>query len=100
MAHFAELNESNQVIQVLVINNEDINDPDNTRGLLAEPDGLALLETLYGAGKTWKQSSINENFRGTHAIIEGTYNAEYDKFVPPGIELDENGDYIPPTEQN
>ena len=34
----------------------------------------------------------------THAIEEGTYNSEYDKFVPPNIELDENGDYIPPTE--
>tara|TARA_Y100000004_G_scaffold183960_1_gene232386 strand:- start:502 stop:798 length:297 start_codon:yes stop_codon:yes gene_type:complete len=98
MAHFAELDENNVVLQVVVINNADINDPDNTRGLLAEPEGLALLETLYGAGRIWKQSSINENFRGTHAIEEGTYNSEYDKFVPPNIELDENGDYIPPTE--
>ena len=92
MAHFAELDENNVVLQVVVINNADINDPDN------EAEGLALLETLYGADRIWKQSSINENFRGTHAIEEGTYNSEYDKFVPPNIELDENGDYIPPTE--
>ena len=98
MAHFAELDENNEVLRVVVINNEDINDPDNTRGLLAEPDGIELLTELYGPDKIWKQSSINENFRGTHAIETGTYNEEYDKFVPPNIELDENGDYIPPTE--
>jgi len=98
MAHFAELNDENEVLQVVVINNEDINDADNTRGLLAEAEGITFLETLYGSGKIWKQSSINENFRGTHAIEGGTYNQEYDKFVPPNIELDENGDYIPPTD--
>ena len=98
MAHFAELDENNNVIHILVVNNEDINDPDNTRGLLAEAEGIAFLESVFGSGKTWKQSSINANFRGTHAIEEGTYNATFDKFVPPGIELDESGEYIPPEE--
>ena len=98
MAHFAELNDDNEVLRVVVINNDDINDPDNERGLLAEPDGLTFLASLYGDDLIWKQSSINENFRGTHAIEGGTYNEEYDIFIPPNIELDENGDYIPPTE--
>tara|TARA_R100000406_G_C3002626_1_gene95122 strand:- start:188 stop:484 length:297 start_codon:yes stop_codon:yes gene_type:complete len=98
MAHFAQLDENNEVVRIIVINNEDINDPDNTRGLLAESEGIQLCKTLYGSDTNWKQTSINDNFRGMCAIEEGTYNAEHDKFVGPGIELDENGDYISPDD--
>ena len=36
--------------------------------------------------------------RGHELILRIENNEEYDIFVPPNIELDENGDYIPPTE--
>jgi hypothetical protein len=73
MAHFAELDENNKVIQVLVVRNEDA--PDEATG----KDYLSQL----GFQGTWVQTSYNNNFRGKFATINDTYDAENDEFVAP-----------------
>ena len=71
MAHFAELDENNIVIRVLVTDN---NDP-------AGDEGYSwLVENLGG---TWVQTSYNDNFRGKFAGIGYSYNEELDAFIPP-----------------
>lgn len=74
MAHFAELDENNKVIQVIVVKN-DVLDVDNE-----EKTGLDFLSTLF-PNKKFKQTSYNASFRGKHAAIGDTYNAEIDEFI-------------------
>lgn len=79
MAHFAQLNESNNVIQVIVINNSDCGDlpfPES------ESVGIAYIETFL-PGHSWKQTSYNNNFRKRYAGVGYAYSSEYDAFIPP-----------------
>lgn len=80
MAHFAQLNSSNTVINVIVVNNEVIGDtpfPDS------EPIGIAFCQQLYGSATKWKQTSYNANFRGNYASPGYIYDLTLDKFIPP-----------------
>ena len=80
MAHFAQLNETNLVIEVIVVNNATIDDlpfPES------EPVGVAFCQSLYGANTIWKQTSYNGNFRANYAGYGYTYNLALDAFVPP-----------------
>ena len=71
MSHWAELDESNKVIRVLVGDN---NDP-------AGDEGYSwLMENLGG---TWVQTSYNGNFRYNYAGIGFTYDVEADAFIGP-----------------
>ena len=79
MAHFAEIDENNKVLRVIVVANEDCGDLDFPE---SEPIGQAFIESL-GLGGTWKQTSYNNNFRGTYAGIGFTYDAANDVFVAP-----------------
>lgn len=80
MAHFAQLDESNNVIQVIVINN---NDTLNVDGQEDENVGIAFCKSLFGENTIWKQTSYNANFRKNYAGTGFKYNAEYDAFEPP-----------------
>ena len=81
MAHFAELDASNVVVQVIVISNDDCGGGDFPE---SEAAGQAFINTLPPhAGKIWKQTSYNGNFRGRYAGIGFTYNAEFDAFITP-----------------
>lgn len=73
MAHFAQLDENNKVIQVLVVRNEDA--PDETTG----KEYIASI----GFEGTWVQTSYNNNFRGKFATINDSYDSEKDEFVAP-----------------
>jgi hypothetical protein len=92
MAHFAQLNETNNVIQIDVVNNEVIN---NLPFPESEPIGVAFLKNLYGEATNWVQTSYNNNFRGIYAVIGGFYDPELDVFVVvkpfPSWVRDENG---------
>lgn len=80
MAHFAELNDNNIVLQVIVVANAAIDDlpfPDS------EPVGIAFCQTLYGENTIWKQTSYNANFRKNFAGIDFIYDATLDAFIPP-----------------
>jgi len=81
MAHFAQLNDDNIVQQVIVIANELVSDPapDN------EQSGIDFIANTLKLGGVWKQTSYNNNFRGTYAGIGYTYDAVNDVFVAPTV---------------
>lgn len=84
MAHFAELDENNLVLRVLVVNNDMMLDE---QGQESEAVGIAFLKSLYGQDTRWLQTSYNNNFRKNYAGPGYTYDPVKDVFVypkPPG----------------
>jgi hypothetical protein len=71
MAHFAQLDNDNKVINVVVTDN---NDPNGDEGY------QWLLDNLGG---TWVKTSYNANIRGKFAGLGDTYDADNDVFVSP-----------------
>lgn len=91
MAHFAELDDNNKVLRVVVVGNEDI----TVDGVEVEAKGIEFLKNLLGG--RWIQTSYNNNFRGKYADIGNIYDPINDIFVDPNvISLEEEG--IAPTE--
>jgi hypothetical protein len=80
MAHFAQLDETNTVLQVIVVNNDVIN---NAQGLDGEAIGIAFCQSLYGANTSWKQTSYNGTFRKNLAGMGYLYDPIRDAFIPP-----------------
>ncbi len=78
MAHFAQLDSNNVVIQVIVVDNKDTADAYGTE---KEHIGAAFCERVLGG--TWKQTSYNGNKRKNYAGIGYTYREDIDAFVPP-----------------
>lgn len=78
MAHFAELDENNVVLRVIVVDTKDNSTAD---GVEKESIGQAFCERLFG-GK-WLQTSYNHNMRVRYAGIGYTYNETLDAFIPP-----------------
>jgi hypothetical protein len=79
MAHFAQLDESNKVIQVIVVSNDAI---DNLPFPDSELVGVEFCKLLYGQDTVWKQTSYNKNFRVHFAGIGYSYDENYDAFIP------------------
>lgn len=75
MAHFAQLDEYNYVIQVIVVANEDTADKNGNED---EAIGQAFCEQIFGG--RWVQTSYNANFRGKYAGIGDYYDEERDIF--------------------
>lgn len=81
MAHFAEVDENNIVLRVLVVDD------------LHESDGQNFLANTLGLGGTWLKTSYNTQagvhinggtpFRKNYAGIGYTYDAERDAFIAP-----------------
>jgi hypothetical protein len=71
MSHWAELDDTNTVLRVVVCDN---NDPNGDEGYQWLIDNL---------GGRWIQTSYNNNFRGIFAGIGYTYDQENDVFVKP-----------------
>jgi hypothetical protein len=78
MAHFAQLDENNVVMQVIVVNNAELLDES---GQESEAKGIAFCQALFGG--VWKQTSYNGNIRKNYAGVGYTYDANIDAFVPP-----------------
>ena len=78
MAHFAELNENNEVLRVIVVANPELLDGE---GVEQESLGISFCNTLFGG--TWKQTSYNNNIRKNFAGVGFTYDSERDAFIPP-----------------
>lgn len=76
MAHFAELDENNNVTQVIVVHNNEL----LVDGVETESKGVDFLESLFGH-RRWKQTSYNGNMRGRYAGIGMKYDSERDEFV-------------------
>ena len=92
MAHFAELDENNKVIQVIVISNDETHNED---GVEDEALGIAFCKKLFGENTKWVQTSYNHNLRGRFAGIGMTYDAKKDEFIPDAIP----SKVITPTEE-
>ena len=81
MAHFARV-ENGIVQQVIVVSNDDCAGGDFPE---SEAAGQAFIASIGLSGE-WRQTSYNNNFRGTYAGIGFTYDAVNDVFVAPTIE--------------
>tara|TARA_B100000287_G_scaffold163214_1_gene153967 strand:- start:1824 stop:2333 length:510 start_codon:yes stop_codon:yes gene_type:complete len=82
MAHFAEIDENNIVIQTVVVANDIIADGRFASGE-SEQKGIDFLKDLFPDSKTWVQTSYNQNFRGQFGGVGSKYDATLDKFQPP-----------------
>jgi len=78
MAHFAELDNNNVVLRVIVVSNNELLDES---GQESEAKGIAFCQSLFGG--EWKQTSYNANLRKNYAGIGYSYNADLDAFIPP-----------------
>ena len=79
MAHFAELDQNNIVLRVIVVANEALEYkefPDS------ESHAMEYLHQWFGSNTVWKQTSYNNRFRGNFAGIGMKYYTEYDLFMP------------------
>jgi hypothetical protein len=80
MAHFAELNENNEVLRVIVVDN---NDTSNSDGEEIEQIGISFLKGLFGNDTNWKQTSYNGNFRFRYAGVGYSYDETLNAFITP-----------------
>ena len=100
MAHFAELDNNNIVIRVVVVGN----DVETAAGPLGQNDMHVDGETWcinFFKGGTWKQTSYNNNFRKQYCGKGYTFDSAKDKFICPqpyaSWSLDGNDDWQAPV---
>ena len=100
MAHFAELNSSNEVLRVVVISNDDVNANGGDQHADAETFVATIVSHATG-GTAWKQTSYNNNFRKQYAGIGMKFDASKNKFLLPkpfaSWALDSNDDWQAPV---
>lgn len=80
MAHFAELDNNNTVLRVLAVDNSKIT---LANGEEDESLGVEFLQSLFGEGTHWKQTSYNSTFRKNYAGIGFIYDSVNDVFIVP-----------------
>jgi hypothetical protein len=78
MAHFAKLDENNNVLAVHVVNNDVITIDGNE----SEQAGVDFLTGLHGH-TLWKQTSYNGTFRKNYAGVGYTYDTGRNAFIAP-----------------
>ena len=100
MAHFAELNSSNEVLRVIVISNDDVDSHGGELSSEAETF-VASIVPHSEDGTAWKQTSYNNKFRKQYAGIGDTFDESKDKFILPqpfpSWSLDSNDDWQSPV---
>lgn len=79
MAHFAQLDKDNKVLQVIVISNDETHD---ANGLENEALGVAFCKKLFGEDTKWVQTSFNNSMRDFFAGVGDIYDPVKDVFVP------------------
>lgn len=79
MAHFAELDENNKVLRVIVVDNAITHDEN---GIEQESLGVTYCKQLFGENTKWVQTSYNNSFRNVFASKDYTYFPEKDIFLP------------------
>lgn len=77
MAHFAELDNQNTVLRVIVVHNNELLD----NGVESETKGIAFCQSLFGGN--WKQTSYNGNIRKNYAGVGFTYDSSRNAFISP-----------------
>ena len=78
MAHFAKLNDDNEVIAVIVVGNSKILDGNGDE---SEQVGIDFCRKLTGH-QSWKQTSYTGSMRGMYAAEGCSYDAAKDIFLP------------------
>ena len=109
MAHFAKINENNEVTDVVVVRDDLLTDQN---GVEQESLGVEFLRNLYNEPTAnWKQTSYNTvanthtaggtPFRKNYAKVGGTYDPNRDAFIGaqiyPSWTLDANYDWQAPV---
>lgn len=79
MAHFAKLDDNNNVLEVHCVNNNEL----MVDGTESEAKGIEFLTNWSGGYTNWKQTSYNGNIRKNYAGVGYTYDASRDAFIPP-----------------
>ena len=77
MAHFAELDENNVVLQVIVVHNNELK---GANGVEYENKGVEFCSSLFGH-TNWVQTSYNNNIRKQFAGVGFTYDDVNDIFL-------------------
>jgi hypothetical protein len=95
MAHFAQLNENNIVINVIAVNNDVL----LVDGVESEAKGIEFCQSLLGGN--WIQTSYNANFRKRYAGVGFAYLPNKDIFIEPSSNIgwlvdEELETYVPP----
>lgn len=80
MAHFAQLDSNNVVLQVIVVDNSELLDSNDVE---QEAIGITFCTNLFGADTRWKQTSYNGNIRKNYAGVGFTYDSTRDAFISP-----------------
>lgn len=80
MAHFAQIDSNNLVVQVVVIDNADITDMDGNE---SEFLGQKTCRHIFGSDTVWVQTSYNASIRKNYASVGYTWRQDLDGFVPP-----------------
>jgi len=88
MAHFAELDENNVVLRVIVVDDKDTSD---AFGVEKEHIGAAFCERLLGG--RWVKTSYNGSIRKRYAGIGMVYLPDHDQFA--GLKPSEQHEYNP-----
>lgn len=95
MAHFAQLDENNMVVNVIVVDDNKCLDADGNE---SEVIGAQFCSNLLGG--RWVQTSYNNRIRKRYAGIGFTYDEELDMFIAPQPNadwvLDEDYNWVPP----
>ena len=79
MAHFVKLDDTNTVLEVHCVHNNELLD----NGVESEAKGVAFLTDWSGGYTNWKQTSYNATFRKNYAGAGFIYDATRDAFIPP-----------------
>lgn len=80
MAHFAQIDENNTVIQVIVVDNSILIDQD---GIEKEELGIEFCKKILGQETRWVQTSYNRSFRKNFAGMGYKYDDSRDAFIEP-----------------
>jgi hypothetical protein len=99
MAHFARLDQTGTVLEVVVVSNNVLLD-DN--GDECEELGREFCMGLYGDQNNWVQTSYNGNIRKNFASVGAHYDSAKDAFIQrqpyPSWQLDDNScEWEPPV---
>lgn len=78
MAHFAELDENNIVLRVIVIHNNELLDDNKIE---IEDNGIKFCQSIFGKNTQWVQTSYNNSFRKVFARIGMQYSPTLDEFI-------------------
>ena len=77
MAHFALIDDTDTVREVITVGNDDCGGGEFPE---SEPVGQAFIASIGLPGR-WLQTSYHANFRGEYAAIGGRYDQETDTFI-------------------